>query len=160
MDEESNGSILTLIWLLFLKDHTWPEFLFLYFLIHIILSLKFKVEDYWGSGSQFIHNKEDSIPLLLAKPFFVLIGLALPVIGVMIYTLILAFFASFVIEHLPNFLPTFKVGHMTINGGDFKMPEFNIRKMIFEGSGLAMVIYFYCYAGLRNKELADLKSKN
>jgi hypothetical protein len=37
------------------------------------------------------------------------------------------------------------------------MPAFNIKKMTLEGSYLSILIYFFCYAGRRNKELSDLK---
>ena len=157
MDEESNGSFVEVIYLLFLKGHTWPEFLFLYILIQITLSLNFKSNDYFDLGHTLAKNKDENITLAIAKPFLAIFILLLPTTLIIFYIFILAYIASLIVEHLPPILPTFNIGNMAINGEDFKMPKFSIRKMVFEGTILTSLIYLYCYAGLRNKELSDLK---
>ena len=157
MYEEVNGSIFHVIHLLFIKDHTWPEFLFLYFLVQIISNYNFKVNDFWDLSESLTNNKDATIFLLLFKPFFLLFSLLLPMLLVMLYVFILACIGSLIFEYLPNILPTFKVGYITVNGDSFIMPAFNIKKMTLEGSYLSILIYFFCYAGRRNKELSDLK---
>lgn len=92
MYDENSGSIPGLVYVLFIKDHTWPELLFLYFLIHIVLSLNFqKREDYWTLGSSYIHDKSADFGLAAFKPIAVLLALAIITLLSMVYVLILAF---------------------------------------------------------------------
>ena len=159
MDEESNSGLVEVIYLLFLKDHSWPELLFLYIVIHLSLNSKFKLEEYFDIGENCIHDKKDGITLLLAKPFLVLLAMLFPIIFLLGYMFILTLIAKLILEELPSLLPTFNVGHMTINWESFKMLEFSIIKMMMEGSLLYFSTYIFCYSGARNKELAELKSK-
>lgn len=152
MDDENSGSIPGLVYVLFLKGHTWPELLFLYFLIHIVLSLNFqKRKDYWTLGASYIHDKSANITLAAFKPIFVLLALSFITLLSMLYVLILAFFASLIFEYLPYAIPTFKIGQMTITGDGFNALQFDIKKMVFEGTFIGLLVYFFCYSGIRNK---------
>lgn len=159
MDDEYNSGLPDLVYTLFFKGHTWPEYLFLYLVIQLALKSKFEASGWFDMCASYIRDKEDDISLILAKPFFITLTILGTLLATGVFIFLLTIIASLAIEYIPSILPSFKIGHMTVNGDDFRMPEFSIRKMLFEGCLLFNLVYIYCYAGLRSKELDDLKSK-
>jgi len=158
--------IVGIVHIVFIKGHSWPEYLFLYLLALIVLRLNYERKSHiweWERGStiwdlpeNFLPDKSDSILLAAFQPILALLALAVIVFGWWICVYFAAFLAKAIFYYLPDIVPNFKIGEMNVSGESFQRPEFSVKKMALEGSILGLLIYFFSYAGVRHKELKDV----